>query len=155
MKKHNVFHFLRGPAGGKTLPICLDLSLMSMLDLLVLKNLTQCTSQRLKRPSGAEVMTCSLSLDRSVARSLGRSVARSLGRSVARSVARSLGRSVARSLDRSIARSLDRSLDCSIARLLDRSLDRAIDRSIGRLFARFDFDITYVLGNYLRSSMFD
>ena len=35
------------------------LSLMSMLEVLVLKNLIQCTSQRLKRPSGARVMTCS------------------------------------------------------------------------------------------------
>ena len=37
--------------------ICLDLSLGSMLDGLVLKNAVECTSQRLKWTSGARVMT--------------------------------------------------------------------------------------------------
>ena len=37
--------------------ICLDLSLGSMLDSLVLKNAVECTSQRLKWTSGARVMT--------------------------------------------------------------------------------------------------
>ena len=37
--------------------ICLDLSLGSMLEVLVLKNAVECTSQRLKRTSGAQVMT--------------------------------------------------------------------------------------------------
>ena len=78
--------------------IGLDVSLVNMLELLVLTNLTQCTSQRLKRPSGAQD-----SLVRSVARSLGRSVARSIGRSVARSLGRSLARSLARSIARSVA----------------------------------------------------
>ena len=36
--------------------ICLDLSIRSMLKLLVLKNAAECTSQRLKRTSGARVM---------------------------------------------------------------------------------------------------
>ena len=46
-----------------------------MLELLVLKNAVECTSQRLKWTSGARVM---IFFGRSVARSLGRSVARSL-----------------------------------------------------------------------------
>ena len=96
------FSVLKGPRGRQNIAYLLDLSLMSMLERLVLKNLTQCTSERLKRPSGAEVMTCSLSLGRSVARSLGRSIARSLDRSLGRSIARSLGRSLARSLARSL-----------------------------------------------------
>ena len=37
------------------------LSLMSMLDVLVLKNAAECTSQHLKRTSGARVMILSLS----------------------------------------------------------------------------------------------
>ena len=36
--------------------ICLDLSLGSMLEVLVLKNAVECTSQRLKRTSGVRVM---------------------------------------------------------------------------------------------------
>ena len=36
--------------------ICLDLSIKSMLERLVLKNAAECTSQRLKRTSGARVM---------------------------------------------------------------------------------------------------
>ena len=36
--------------------ICLDLSIGSMLERLVLKNASECTSQRLKRISGARVM---------------------------------------------------------------------------------------------------
>ena len=71
-----------------------------MLEKVALKNAFQRTSQRLNRPSGARVMTCSR-------RSLGRSVARSLDRSIALSVARS----IARSLSRPVVRSLDRSLD--------------------------------------------
>ena len=41
----------------QNLIICLDLSLGSMLDSLVLKNAVECTSQRLKWTSGARVMT--------------------------------------------------------------------------------------------------
>ena len=37
--------------------ICLDLSLGSMLEVLVFKNDVECTSQRLKRTSGAQVVT--------------------------------------------------------------------------------------------------
>ena len=77
----------------------LELSIGSVLELLVLKNGAECISQRLKWTSGARVM---IFFGRSVARLLGRSVARSLGRSIARS----LGRSVARSIGRSVARSL-------------------------------------------------
>ena len=54
----NILFFVIGFAGVKNDLICLALSLMSMLELLVLKNLTQRTSQRLKRPSGAQVMIC-------------------------------------------------------------------------------------------------
>ena len=36
--------------------ICLDLSLGSMLEVLVLKNAVECTSQRLKWTSGAQVV---------------------------------------------------------------------------------------------------
>ena len=91
---------LKGFAVVKNDLICMVLRFKSELELLVLKNLRKCTSQRIKRPSGARVMICSRSLSRSVARS----PARSLGRSVARSVARSLPRSLTRSLARSIAR---------------------------------------------------
>ena len=87
----------------------LDSSIRSMLEHLVLKNAMECTSQRLKRTSGARVM---IIFGRSVARSL----ARSLGRSLDGSLARSLARSIARSLDRSLAPSLDRSLARSLAR---------------------------------------
>ena len=51
------------PAGGLDLEkssffvFCLDLSLGTMLDSLVLKNAVECTSQRLKWTSGARVMT--------------------------------------------------------------------------------------------------
>ena len=55
---HVVFIF-EGFAGMTNCLICMVLSLMSMLASLVLKNLTQRTSQRVKRPSGARVMTCS------------------------------------------------------------------------------------------------
>ena len=95
----------------------LELSIGGVLELLILKNGVECSSQRLKWTSGARVM---IIFGRSVARSLGRSVARSLGRSVGRSP----GRSVARSLDRSIARSLDR----SVARWPDRSIARSLGR---------------------------
>ena len=37
--------------------ICLDLNLGRMLEVLVLQNAVECTSQRLKRTSGAQVMT--------------------------------------------------------------------------------------------------
>ena len=108
------------------------LSFRSMLELLVLKNDAQCTSQRFKWRSGARVV---IIFGRSVVRSLGRSLARSLDRSIARSIGRSLDRSldrsIARSLDRSVARSVARSLDRSIARSIGRSLDRSLDRSIG------------------------
>ena len=57
--KNNVFVIFEGFAGMKNSLICMVLSLMSMLESLVLKNLTQRTSQRVKRPSGARVMTCS------------------------------------------------------------------------------------------------
>ena len=40
----------------QNLIICLDLSLGSMLERLVLKNAVECTSQRLKWTSGARVM---------------------------------------------------------------------------------------------------
>ena len=136
----NRFFFLYFPTStdGKTVIIWLDLGIKSMLERLVLKNLTQRTSQRVKRPSGTWVMTCSRLLDRSIARSLGRSVARSLDRSIARTIARWLDRS----LDRSIARSLNRQLDHSIARSLDRSI-------ADKLFRGFEFRITDTLGNYL------
>ena len=52
-----------------------------------MKNLTQRTSQHVKRPSGARVMTCSGSLDRSLVPSLrpiDRSIAHSLDRSLVR-----------------------------------------------------------------------
>ena len=78
------------------------MSIGSVLELLVLKNDAECTSQRLKWTSGARVT---------------RSVARSLARSGARSIARSIGRSVARSINRSVARSLDRSLDRLLLRI--------------------------------------
>ena len=88
---------------------------------LALINLTQRTSQRVKRPPGAQLMTCSRSLDRSVGRSLDhdrsfdRSLDRSIARSRARSIARTLALSIAHSLDRSLHRSLDRSIVPSIA----------------------------------------
>ena len=85
---------------GKTMLICLDLGIKSMLGRLVWKNLTQRSSQRVKRPSGTWGMTCSRSLDRSIARFVGRSIARMIARSRARSLDRSLPRSLARSLDR-------------------------------------------------------
>ena len=91
--------------------VWLDLSLGSMLEVLVLKDAAECTSQRLKWTSGSQVMIIfGRSVARPLARSLDRSLDRSLGRSTARTIARSLARSVARSLDRSIARSLDRSI---------------------------------------------
>ena len=68
----------------------IELRLGSVLDVLVLKNDAECTSQRVKRTSGARVLIffCDdRSLDRPLARSLGRSPARSLARSVARSIA--------------------------------------------------------------------
>ena len=40
----------------QNLIICLDLSLGSMLEVLVLKNAVECTSQRLKWTSGARAM---------------------------------------------------------------------------------------------------
>ena len=40
----------------QNVPICLVLSFGSMLDLLVLKNAVECTSQRLKWTSGAQVV---------------------------------------------------------------------------------------------------
>ena len=41
---------------SQNMVICLDLSLGSMLEVLVLKNAVECTSQRLKWTSGARVM---------------------------------------------------------------------------------------------------
>ena len=111
---------------------------------LILNNLHQRTTQRVKWSSGARITIISVpSLDRtsSIARSLARSIARS--RSLVRSFARSLARSIARSIARSLARSLDRSIndrsinDRSINdRLIARSLDRSIVRSMARSIAR-------------------
>ena len=117
-----LFHFFESAAGLKNNLICEDLSIMSMLHMLVLKSplhrIIQC--QRTIWSLSYDLLPIARPLDRSVARSLGRSVARSLDRSIARcldrSVARSLFRSVARSLGHSVARSLDRSLERSIAR---------------------------------------
>ena len=97
--------------------ICSGLSIASVLERLVLKNLPQRTSQRVKIPSGARVVPCSRSLDRSIARSSPRSLDRSLGRSLDRAFDRSLDSSIARSLDRSITRSFARSLDRSLVEL--------------------------------------
>ena len=91
-----VFVFFMSSKWQKTF-IWVDLSIGSVLELLVLKNDAECTSQRLKWTSGAQVI---IIFGRSVARSLGRSVARSLDRSIACSIARSLDRSHARSFDR-------------------------------------------------------
>ena len=74
---------------------------MSVLDVLVFKNIAEGTSQHVKRTFGARVLIL-VFVDRSIARSLDRSIARS----IARSLNRSLDRSLARSLDRSLARSL-------------------------------------------------
>ena len=88
--KNDVFDISKDLARVTNDLICLVVSLMSMLELLVLTNLTKCTSQHLKRSSGAQVMTCSRSLCRSViARSFDRLIARSIDRSLARSFARS------------------------------------------------------------------
>ena len=56
------------------------MSLGSALEVLVLKNLAECTSQRVKRTSGARLTN---TVGRSIARSLDRSIARSLDRSIA------------------------------------------------------------------------
>ena len=97
--------------------VWVDWSIGSVQELLVLKNVAECTSQRLKWTSGARVMII-----------FGPSVfvARSLGRSVARS----LDRSIARTLDRSIARSLDRTIARSVARSLARSLVRSMSGNV-------------------------
>ena len=60
--------------------------------------------------------------------------------------------SVARSLGRSIARSIARE---NALETPDSALDGAIARSIGRFFRMFDFGLTDVLENYLRSSTFE
>ena len=65
----------------------LELCIGSVLELLVLENAAQRTSQRLRRPSGARVRTCSRSLGRLVSRSLDRSLDRSIVQSLARSLA--------------------------------------------------------------------
>ena len=41
---------------SKNLFVLMDLSIGSLLERLVLKNAAECTSQRLKRPSGGRVM---------------------------------------------------------------------------------------------------
>ena len=67
--KNHTFQILQIPT--ETL-ICSDLSIKSVLERLVLKNLTQRTSQRVKWTSGARVTIISCpSLDRSLDRSLG------------------------------------------------------------------------------------
>ena len=95
-----------------------------MLERLVLKNGVECTSQRLKWTSGAQVMII-----------FGRSLARSLGRSVDRSLARSLARSIARSLDRSLERAIAR----SIGRLF-RRFDFGITDVLGNYLSSSMFD---------------
>ena len=110
MKNHIFFICLTSSRWQNTC-IWLDLSIRSMLELLVLKKYAECISQHRKWTSGARVM---IIFGRSVARSLSHLVTQSLGRldarSLGRSIARSLGRSVARSLDRSVVRSLGRSV---------------------------------------------
>ena len=56
MLKKNVFHIFKAPAEGKPLLMCLDSSMKSMLEVLVLKNLIQRTNQRVKWTSGARDM---------------------------------------------------------------------------------------------------
>ena len=94
--------------------------IMSMLERPILKRPIQCTSQCVKRPSGAWIL---LRFARLFARSLARSIAQSIARSIAPSLERSVARSVARLVDRSIALSMGRSIDRSVALLLDPSLD--------------------------------
>ena len=67
-----VFVFVQDHAIVNNSVTWMDLSHKSMLERRVLKNGIPRTSQRLKRPSGARVMTCSQSLGRSIARSLAR-----------------------------------------------------------------------------------
>ena len=92
--KKTVLLIFEGFAGAKNSLICMVLSLMSMLESLVLKNLTQCTSQRVKKniwsPS-YDLFVIDPSIARSIARSLDRSLDRSLARSLARSIARLIG----------------------------------------------------------------
>ena len=59
--KNDVLFVFQDLANIKNSCIFVVLSLMSMLDVLVLKNAAECTSQRLKRTSGARVMILSLS----------------------------------------------------------------------------------------------
>ena len=53
-KNHDLLYFLMSSKRRNTVN-WLDLSLRSMLELLVLKKYAECTSQRLKRTSGAGV----------------------------------------------------------------------------------------------------
>ena len=145
--RNSFFNFVKGFAGVKHDSICLAVSLMNMPELLVLKNLTKCNSQRLKRPSGAQVMTRSRSLIRSVARSLCRSVARSIVLSLDRLNARSLDPSLVRSLDHSIARSIARWLAPSIARSIAHSHAWSLESFRGFEIRTMDF-----LGNYCGGS---
>ena len=79
----------------------MESSLGSVLELLVLKNAAQRTSQSVKWTSGARVVIFVLP------RSLGRSLDRSLDRSIARSPERSLDRTLDRRwLGRLLARSM-------------------------------------------------
>ena len=119
--RNHIFQILQTPTD--TL-ICSDLSIKSVLERLVLKNLTQRTSQRVKWTSGARVTIISFPIARSIVRSIARSLDRSLDRSPARSLARSIDRSHARSVARSIGRSRARSLAHSIGRSIARSIAR-------------------------------
>ena len=69
----------------------IELSLGSVLHVLVLKKIAKGTSQRVKRTCGARVLIFAFfdrSIDRSIARSLDRSIARSVDRSAVRLVKR-------------------------------------------------------------------
>ena len=59
--KNSVFVIFKGFARVKNDVIWMVLSLRSVLERLVLKKYAECTSQRLKRTSGARVMNLSLS----------------------------------------------------------------------------------------------
>ena len=80
----------------------IELSLGNVLDVLVSKNDAECTSQRLKRTSGARDLIV-IVVDRSIAPSIAHSLDRSIDRSLDRSLVHSIARSIARSLYRSLA----------------------------------------------------